>query len=285
MSTGRTGVASATVSTSGRALDRGTRLWQAFAVASVGGLSWWYFLKHHQIVDREFLFTSGITGTIMAVLAASLSLRKRYAYQGIGRMSAWLTGHIYLGVVATFAIFLHSGFRSGGPVTAVLLGFFTFTVVSGLLGLAVARRIPPLLTAVEENPALIEDLVGIREDCLRGLHELGAGGSAEFREFVKTRLTGEVSSLGRIMRFYRKRSTLAKELPAFQKEHEPARARLKSHEHRAFHKATEYALHANKMNAELLLHRVLRGWLTFHIATSVVMLVLLSAHIFSVLFY
>ena len=78
---------------------------------------------------------------------------------------------------------------------------------------------------------------------------------------------------------------LAQELPAFQKELEASMDRIKPLEHRAFHRAAEYALHANKMNAELLLHRVLRGWLTFHMATTVVMLSLAALHIFLVLFY
>lgn len=285
MSRSRAGAPGARVSTSGRPADRGLRLWQAFAVLSTAGLSYWYWQRHHQTPDRDFLFASGVLGTVMALLAASLSVRKRLAYQGIGRMSAWLTGHIYLGMVSALAIFLHSGFRGGGPVTAVLLGFFLLVIVSGLLGLAIAGRVPKLLTAVEENPGHIEDLIDIRQDCLQGLMGLGQGGSPEFRDLVKERLTGEAFSLRRMAGFYRRRSTLAQELPAFQKELEPSMERIKSHEHRAFQRAAEYVLHANKMNAELLLHRVLRGWLTFHMATTVVMLSMAALHIFLVLFY
>ncbi len=35
-----------------------------------------------------------------------------------------------------------------------------------------------------------------------------------------------------------------------------------------FQRAAEYALRVNKMNAEMLLQRVLRGWLTFHIVST-----------------
>lgn len=275
----------ARTSTSGRPVDRGERIWQTFAAVAIGALGWWYFGKHHWMADREFLFTSGISGTAAGVLAAALSIRKRLAYQGIGRMSAWLTGHIYLGIVSAFAILLHSGFRTGGSLTGVLLAFFILTIVTGLLGLLAARRLPRLLTKMEENPALIEDLVGIRADCLRGLHELGEGGSPEFRTLVRSRLMGETTSLGRMLRFFRKRSMLSQELPDFQKELEGHMQRLKPHEHRAFQRAAEYALHANKMNAELLLQRTLRGWLTFHMAATIVMLTLAAVHIGSVLFY
>lgn len=273
------------VSTSGRAIDRAERLWQLFAVLCLAGMTWWYFVKHHHTPDRGFLFTSGILGVTSAVLAAALSIRKRLAYQGTGRMSAWLTGHIYLGLISAAAVFLHSGFRPGGPSTAILFCFFSLTVASGLVGLVIARRVPPLLTKIEENPALMEDLIDIRGECLRGLHELAAGGSPEFRSLVRNRLVSEVASLPRMLRFYQKQTTLDEELPAFQKSFDPVVGQLKQHEQVAFRRAAEYALRANKMNAEYMLQRLLRGWLTFHMAATVIMFALAAVHIFTVLFY
>lgn len=285
MSAGTQVRSQARASTSGRAADRGLRLWQAFAFVSLGGLSWWYFRVHHMTADREFLFTSGIAGTVTAALCGTLSIRKRWAYQGVGRMSAWLTGHVYLGVVSAFAILLHSGFRLGGPLTAALFSLFVVTIASGVWGLAVARRLPARLTKMEENPVLIEDLLETRRECMTGLHELANGGSAEFRLIVRNRLAGEATSLTRSLRFIRKASTLAEELPAFHKEHTASLRGLKPHEHRAFEKAAEYALHANKMSAELLVQRTLRGWQTFHIVMSAGMATLAAAHIFAVFFF
>lgn len=273
------------VSTSGRAVDRAERFWQIFALLSMSGLLCWYFAGHYRSADRLFAFTSGIIGVASAVLAATLSIRKRLAYQGVGRMSNWLTGHIYFGLISAMAIFLHSGMRAGGPSTEVLLGVFCFAVATGVVGLLIARRLPPLLTAIEENPAMIEDLIESRSECLRGLHELAAGGSAEFRSLVKRRLVTEVGSIGRMVRFYTKRTTLAQELPAFQREYETVLRKLKTSEQAAFRRAAEYALRANKMNAEYLLHRLLRGWLTFHMMATVTTFALAVVHVFTVLFY
>ena len=88
-----------------------------------------------------------------------------------------------------------------------------------------------------------------------------------------------------MFRFYRRRSTLTQELPAFQKEHASFLARLRPHEHRAFQRAAEYALRINKMNAELLLQRVLRGWLTLHVVSTGTMFALSAVHIFTALYY
>src|SRR5579862_8057900 len=266
--------ASARVSTSRKRPHEGELMWQLFAAAAVAALAFWYISAHrHPSANRYhgLVLSLGWIGTALAVMTAALSLRKRAAYQGVGRMSMWLNAHIYLGIVAAFAIFFHSGLRTGGPLSAWLLAFFSLTVASGLLGWLLARNVPTLLTAMEENPAILEDLLTVREENLRGMLELAGGGSADFRALVERRLMKETGSWTRMWHFYRRRSTLAQELPAFQKEQDAALSGLRQHEHRAYRRAAEYALRVNKMNAELFLQRLLRGWLTLHIVNTAVM--------------
>ena len=288
MNAPRSGARSARISTSGGRARRVERLWQAFAVAAVAVLSWWYFMAHRQpSADRYHGLVLGLgwIGASLALLAAALSVRKRLAYQGVGRMSAWLHAHIYLGIVAAFAIFYHSGLRMGGPLSAWLLVFFSLTVISGLMGWWIARKVPLFLTAMEERPAILEDLLTVRADCLQGMLELAGAGSADFGALVEQRLMKVTVSWSRMFRFYRRRSTLAQELPFFQKELEECLSRLRPLEHGAFQRAAEYALRVNKMNAELLLQRVLRGWLTFHIVSTGAMFGLAAVHIVSALYY
>jgi hypothetical protein len=288
MSVARSLGSGARVSTSGSLAKRAERVWQMVAVLSVAALSWWYFAAHRQPSANGYhglVLGLGWIGTSLALLAAALSIRKRMAYQGSGKMSAWLTAHIYLGIIAAFAIFYHSGLRAGAPLSAWLLAFFSLTVASGLMGWFFARKLPPLLTAIEENPAILEDLLSVRAECLQGMIELASAGSPEFRALVEQRLMRETSSWSRIFRFYRRRSTLAQELPAFQNQYASSLERLGPLEHRAFQRAAEYALRVNKMNAELLLQRVLRGWLTFHVVSTGSMFALAAVHIFSALYY
>jgi hypothetical protein len=278
----------ARVSTSATQAKRAERGWQIFALVSVAALSWWYIAAHRQPSANRYhglVLGFGWIGTSLALLAAALSIRKRVAYQGVGRMSAWLTAHIYLGIVSAFAIFYHSGLRAGGPLSAWLLTFFSLTVVSGLMGWWFARKLPPLLSAIEESPAILEDLLSVRAECLQGMLELANGASPDFRALVEQRLMKETASWNRMFRFYRRRSTLAQELPAFQKEHAVDLARLGPQEQLAYQRAVEYALRVNKMNAELFLQRVLRGWLTVHIVSTGTMFALAAVHIFTALYY
>jgi len=288
VSTARKVESGARISTSGVLGGAGALLGRTFALFSVGALSWWYFAAHRQpSADRyQGLVTAlGWIGIALCLLATALSIRKRMAYQGVGRLSSWMRAHVYLGIVAVFAIFYHSSFRAGGPLTTWLLAFFSLTAVSGALGLLLSRKIPPLLTAMEENPAIMEELLVVRAECMRGMLELAGGRSADFRVLVERTLIKETVSWKRILRFYLNRSTLAQELPAFQKEHEAALLRCQPDEHRAFQRASEYALRVNKMNAELFLQRVLRGWLTLHMVSTAAMFGLAAMHIFSVLYY
>jgi hypothetical protein len=288
MNVPRSLLAGARVSSSGIRAKRAERVWQVFAVLSVAALSWWYFAAHRHPSPNRYhglVLALGWIGTALALMATALSIRKRVAYQAVGKMSVWLTAHIYLGIIAAFAIFYHSGLRAGGPLSAWLLAFFSLTVVSGLMGWWFSRVLPPLLTAMEESPAILEDLLTVRAECLQGMLELASGGSPELRALVDQRLIKETTSWSRMFRFYRRRSTLALELPAFQKEQAEALAKLPPSEHLAFQRAAEYALRVNKMNAELLLQRAMRGWLTFHIVTTGAMFALAAVHIFTALYY
>jgi hypothetical protein len=288
MSPARSLVAGARVSSSGRAARIAERVWQVLAVLAIAALSAWYFMAHRQPSPNRYhsmVLTLGWIGTSLAVMAVALSVRKRMAYQGVGKMSVWLTAHIYIGIVAAFAIFYHSGLRAGGPLSSWLLAFFSLTIVSGLMGWWFSRKLPRLLTAMEETPAIMEDLLTVRSECLQGMLELASAGSPEFRSLVEQRLTKEAASWSRMFRFYRRRSTLAQELPEFQKEHEESLNSLKPREHLAYRRATEYALRVNKMNAELLLQRSMRGWLTFHVVATGTMFGLAAVHIFTALYY
>ncbi|HTC34596.1 MAG TPA: hypothetical protein VK724_14545 [Bryobacteraceae bacterium] len=288
MNPARSLVAGARVSSSGHAARVAERVWQVLAVLAIAALSWWYFAAHRQPSPNRYhslVLALGWIGTSLAVMAAALSIRKRMAYQGVGKMSVWLTAHIYIGIVAAFAIFYHSGLRAGGPLSSWLLAFFSLTIVSGLMGWWFSRTLPRLLTAMEEAPAIMEDVLMVRSQCLQGMLELANAGSPEFRSLVQQRLMKEAESWSRMFRFYRRRSTLAQELPEFQKEHEESLNELKPREHLAYRRATEYALRVNKMNAELLLQRAMRGWLTFHIVVTGTMFGLAAVHVFTALYY
>src|SRR5438132_110191 len=98
---------SARVSTSAKHRRQIERMWQVFAILAVAALGAWFAAAHrHPSANRYhgLVLSLGWIGVSLAVMTAALSVRKRVSYQGAGRMSTWLSAHIYLGIVAAFAI-------------------------------------------------------------------------------------------------------------------------------------------------------------------------------------
>ncbi len=262
--------------------------WIVITVLSVAALSYLYFAVqktpspdgHHTMV-----MNLGYLGTFLMLVIFAFSFRKRLALQGFVKLRFWLKEHIYLSIITTFVIFYHASLKLGGPVTAWLLLLFSLTIVSGLLGWWLTKRVPPLLTAIEEEPAIIEDLLQAKENYYRSLVELSQGKSEQFRGIVERRLRREVDSWSRMWRFYSGRMTLSHALPTFQAEFEPQVNQLREDERADFKRVVENTLRINKLNAELFLQRVLRRWLTLHIVISSAMAALAVVHIFSVFYY
>ena len=104
-------------------------------------------------------------GTGLIVFECLLSLRKRYPASPIGRVSTWLKGHLWLGLVSFVLILFHTGFQWGEGLAAVLMTLFTVILVSGVLGVALQNFLPrrmmelvPRETVYEQIPDVIQQL-------------------------------------------------------------------------------------------------------------------------------
>ncbi len=88
----------------------------------------------------------GIAGTTLMVLAALLSVRKRFRTRRIGSARAWMMLHLWGGLLSVPLILFHSGFSLGGPLTTALMALFAIVIVSGIAGLVLQQVIPRLMT-------------------------------------------------------------------------------------------------------------------------------------------
>jgi hypothetical protein len=96
----------------------------------------------------------GVVGSSMMVLMLLYSVRKRVgALRRAGPLSRWLDVHIYLGIVGTLLVVLHSSFKVQGLVS---LSFWSMVIValSGVLGRHLYLQIPR--TRAGEELALAE---------------------------------------------------------------------------------------------------------------------------------
>ncbi len=114
-------------------------------------------------VDHEFFKPSGLWGhslgiigsMMMIVGVAMYSIRKRFsALEHLGKLSTWLSVHIFLCTLGPFFVVLHTSFRFSGLVS---ISFWSMVIVvaSGVFGRYVYIRIPKTLNGQFQDAANI----------------------------------------------------------------------------------------------------------------------------------
>ena len=138
----------------------------AVALAAGAGL-WAYGLRLRP--------TATLSGWLLAatvVLLALFGVRKRLPAVPLGRASTWLRFHVDVGVVSVAVFVMHAwykpdaGFQApNGALEILLASAYVVTAGSGVLGLALSRKLAPRLT--EGGDELLFDRLPIYRRDLR----------------------------------------------------------------------------------------------------------------------
>ena len=96
-------------------------------------------------------FTFGALGGIVILFELLLYFRKKVRAWRLGRAQVWMRAHIWLGLLCLPLLVLHSGFRLGGTLSAVLMVLLVVVIASGIWGLALQQFLPSRL--LNEVPA------------------------------------------------------------------------------------------------------------------------------------
>jgi len=140
----------------------------------------------------------GLLGTLFIVFAAFLGARRRMLLLRIGPMSAWMRGHLWLGLLSLPVILLHGAFQFGGFLTSVLMVLLIGIVVSGLYGAILQHAMPRLITTAVPQETSYEQIERrlaemrvqafalVAEHCPPDSPELSAAGPelAEYQRFM-----------------------------------------------------------------------------------------------------
>ena len=142
----------------------------------------------------------GVLGTAFIVFAALLGARRRALLLRLGPMSAWLRGHLWLGLLSLPIILLHGAFQFGGTLTTVLMWLLIVIVASGVYGAILQHAMPRLITTavpLETSYEQIERrLAEMRVQALAAVAEHCPPDTPEITQFTQElsetlRLTGE----------------------------------------------------------------------------------------------
>jgi Fe-S-cluster-containing dehydrogenase component/CRP-like cAMP-binding protein len=226
---------------------------------------------------------TGIFGLVGIAVVMAYPGRKQVYRRRAGPLRYWLLAHVYVGVIAGIGLLLHGGRSSGGLLTSTLMVSFDLVILSGLFGIACYLVVPRIMTSIEGDPLLFEDLKARRDELRETLAQIDINDN-ELRQLIAGKVRRRFLSLSYLLRQYVRREPLSALLAEAREEFgavpltDPA-ARLRLIE------AVEASATLRRVDALIYLHQLLKLWLAPHVVTSALMLVLLGVHIIQVVFF
>jgi len=223
-------------------------------------------------------------GGIAGVMA--YPFRKEVYRRRAGALRYWMLAHIYLGTIAGVVLLMHAGNHTGGMLTTVLYITFDVVLLSGVVGILTYLIAPRIMTRIEGEPLLVEDLVGRREELTAEKDEILKKSEGWLKEEIEQRIYPEFLSRSYLTRQFTRRESLKALLAEARAEYKDRTTRLAtSEERKLLLSAVETAVSLTRINALLLLHRSLRFWVPIHVISTALMLALMLVHIFQVVFF
>jgi hypothetical protein len=252
-------------------------------VAVVLWAAWKYTLDGH--LEGTWLTLRWITGLIgLGSIAAgvSYSARKQIYTRRAGPLRYWKLAHAYLGVLAGMILLIHGGRDSGGLLTSLLMISFDLVIVSGIFGITCYFVVPRIMTSIEGDPLLIEDLRARREE-LREQLALIDTSNPDLRELVKLKIRKRFFSFGYLLRQYFKREELTRVLADAREEFRRDAETLNDpKDRRSLLEAVETTVTLRRVDSLIYLHQLLKLWLAPHVVSASLMLALMCVHIVQV---
>jgi Fe-S-cluster-containing dehydrogenase component/CRP-like cAMP-binding protein len=229
---------------------------------------------------------TGLVGLVGVAVVMTYPLRKQIYRRRAGALRYWMLAHVYVGAIAGVVLIFHSGPRTGGLLTSLLYVAFDLTILSGVVGFVMYYLAPRIMTRIEGEPLLIEDLEGRRKELLSDVRTILGKSEGWLKEEIRDRVYGRFLSTRFLWRQILKREELKALLAQARQEFKERTTRTATDEERELLiSAVETAVTLRRVDALLTLHWLLRFWIPMHIVATAVMLALMLVHVGQVVFF
>jgi Fe-S-cluster-containing dehydrogenase component/CRP-like cAMP-binding protein len=231
-------------------------------------------------------WATGLVGLLGVIVVMTYPIRKQIYRRRAGALRYWLLAHIYFGAVAAVLLFLHAGLHTGGLLTTLLYLAFVGVILSGLFGIISYKAGPRILTSIEGEPLLIEDLTARRGELKTDLTNITNKSEGWLREEIEERVSKRFLSKRFILGQLVRREELKRLLAHARGEFKERTTRLATDDERAtLLESVETAATLSRVEALIFIHRLLRVWIAPHVISTSLMLALLLVHIAQVVFF
>jgi hypothetical protein len=229
-----------------------------------------------------------ITGLVgLGGIAAVMTYpgRKQIYRRRAGALRYWMLAHVYLGLLAGIVLLLHGGRDSGGLLTSVLMVSFDLVIASGIFGIACYLIVPRIMTSIEGDPLLIEDLRARRHELRRALSLIDTSDD-QLRHLIKEKMRKRFFSFRYLLQQYVQRKDLTRMLAEAREEFQyDAESLSDPNARRALMEAVETTATLRRVDSLIYLHQLLKLWLAPHVVTASIMLALMLIHIGQVVLF
>jgi Fe-S-cluster-containing dehydrogenase component/CRP-like cAMP-binding protein len=229
---------------------------------------------------------TGLAGLFGIAVVMTYPLRKEVYRRRAGALRYWMLLHVYIGAFAGLILMLHAGAHTGGLLTSLLYIVFDAVILSGLFGIATYLIAPRILTSIEGEPLLIEDLIARRDELKNELAEIVKTSEGWLREEIEDRVVKPFMTASFLWRQITRREPLTALLAEAREPFKERLTRLATNEERTLLlKAIETAVTLRRVDALILLHKVLRVWVAPHVISTSLMLALMVVHVIQVIYF
>ncbi len=229
---------------------------------------------------------TGLTGLAGTAWVMLYPVRKQIYRRRAGALRYWMLSHMYLGILATIVILIHGGTSSGGLLTSSLMISFDLTIATGLFGAVCYMLIPRLMTRIEREPLLLEDLQVRREELRSQLNAAsGKEEDAKLGNIIRNDVRRRLLGIRYLLRQYVGKDDLNTMLADARKQFRGVAESLSRVDEAKLMDAVECAATLRRIDALMYLHKLLKAWLAPHVLFTSIMLVLLVLHIIQVIYF
>jgi Fe-S-cluster-containing dehydrogenase component/CRP-like cAMP-binding protein len=258
-----------------------------FTILTITGVVLWAARRHTLDAHLEgtwltMRWVTGLLGLGSIVLVLTYPFRKQIYKRRVGPLRYWKLAHSYLGLLAGIVLLIHGGRDSGGLLTSMLMVSFDVAIVSGLFGVSCYFIVPRIMTSIEGDPLLYEDLQERREE-LRETLGLIDTSDDRLHQLVKVKMRKRFFSFSYLVRQYFYREDLATILAGAREEfREDAKALTDQQARDSLMTAVETTATLRRVDSLIYLHQLLKLWLAPHVVSVSIMLALLCVHVVQV---
>ncbi|MFN2531002.1 MAG: cyclic nucleotide-binding domain-containing protein [Pyrinomonadaceae bacterium] len=253
---------------------------------AVWGLRQYGFDRHLGNTWLTMRWVTGLVGLFGTAGVMTYPLRKQIYRRRAGALRYWLLVHLYLGAVAGVVLLLHAGMRTGGLLTTLLYVVFDIVIASGIVGMASYLITPRILTSIEGEPLLVEDLTSRKAELAKENAEITEKSEGWLREEIAEKVFKRFSTHKFLLRQLVGRKELKTVLAEAREEFKERTTRLATDDERELLlSAVENVVTLRRIDALLLLHKSLRIWIPVHVVSTALMLALMTVHVIQAIFF